>query len=97
MTTTNTATAAPAVTFKRTDFYHQGPQMTIEATDAEGRVIGWINALYHYKSTRLDMLVVRLYATGEEREIKTSVWGARKAVTVAKAVLETMHEKHLNG
>lgn len=93
MTTTTTTTTA--LTFKRTDYYHQGNKMSINGFDASGKCVGWIEALYHYKSNRLDRLVVRLYATGEEREIKASVWGARKAVTVAKAVLETMHEKHL--
>jgi hypothetical protein len=91
MTTTNATPAA--LTFTRKDYYHQGNKMVIEAFDGAGKFVGWIDAIYHFNSSRLDCLIVRIYATGETREIKASVWGARKAVTVAKAVLEDRWEK----
>jgi hypothetical protein len=89
MTTTTTMTPAPTVEWKRKDFYHRGCQMYIKGFTVEGRLIGEITAIYHYKSSRLSDLVVEC---GEAtRTIRvTPDLPARKAIALAKATLLEM-------
>jgi hypothetical protein len=86
-------TTTPYMTYKRTAWYHEGHNMVIEASDETGRGLGWIRAVYHYKTNCLANLTVRLLTTGETGDVKVSHNDGRAAVRAAKTMLEEMLKK----
>lgn len=87
------ATMTTYLTYKRAAWYLEGFHMIITAFDADGAQVGDICALYQYKTNRLSDLTVTLLATGDTGEVKVSHGEGRKAVQVAKTMLENMLKK----
>ena len=79
--------------YERTAWYLEGFHMVINAFDADGTQVGYICALYHYKTNLLSDLTVTLLATGETGEVRVAHKEGRKAVQVAKTMLEKMFKK----
>ena len=80
------------LTFERSDWYHQGNHMSISAHDETGKLVGWINALYHYKTNQFSDFTVRLMS-GEAQEITVPWHGGRKALAAAKTLMHEMYQK----
>ena len=81
------------LTYKRTAWYLEGFHMVINAFDSDGTQVGYICAIYQYKTNRLSDLTVTLLATGDTGEVRVSHGEGRKAVQVAKTMLEKMLKK----
>ena len=92
-TTMTAATATTYLTYKRTAWYLEGFHMVINAFDSDGTQVGYICAIYHYKTNRLSDLTVTLLATGDTGEVRVAHNDGRAAVQAAKVMLEKMLKK----